>query len=269
MIGLSRTRVARTVILTAAALAAALAGAQPPGAPPDSTAREQAEGHFDLTGYWVPVITEDWLLRMVTPPVGYVGQYENLPLNAEATEIAMAWDPQADRSAGLECKAFGVGNIMRMPTRLHITWENDETLRIDTDYGEQTRRLRFDNDSDSTPQGELTWQGNSRASWVKQRQGRGFGPGPRGGPGRLAVVTDGMRAGYLTRHGFPYSENATVTEYFVRHDDFGDEWFTVTTVIDDPAYLTEPYVTSTHFRREPDDDGWNPRPCEIVPPVQL
>jgi hypothetical protein len=77
-----------------------------------------------------------------------------------------------------------------------------------------------------------------------------------------------MRPGYLTRHGFPYSENAIVNEYFVRHDDFGDEWFTVTTVIEDPQYLTEPYVTSTHFRREANDDKWNPRPCEIVPPIE-
>ena len=34
--------------------------------------------------------------------------------------------------------------MMRLPGRLHITWENDNTLHIDTDTGTQTRRFHFD-----------------------------------------------------------------------------------------------------------------------------
>jgi hypothetical protein len=234
----------------------------------ERSGREQAEDHFDLTGYWVPIITEDWLARMVTPPIGYTGQFERLPYNEQGIAVGMAWDPEADVAAGLECKAFGAAHLMRMPTRLRIVWEGDDTLRIDADYGRQTRFLRFESSEAAMARDQGTWQGHSVASWEKQRQGRGFGPGPRGGPGTLKVVTDGMRAGYLTRHGFPYSDNALMTEYFVRHDDFGDQWFTVTTIVEDPDYLTEPYVTSTHFRREPDDRIWNPRPCEVVPPFR-
>ena len=51
----------------------------------------------------------------------------------------------------------------------------------------------------------------------------------------------------------PYSENAVVTEFFDRHSE-GDagEWLTVTTTIEDPHYLTQPFITSSSFRKEAD-----------------
>lgn len=235
------------------------------------SAREAAEQHFDLTGNWVPIITEDWLSRMVTPPVGHIpsGEFSQfLRLTDAAVDEAMNWDPEADAAAGMECKSFGVGNIMRMPTRLHITWEDSDTLRIDTDYGEQTRLLRFRPSEADAARDRGTWQGHSVASWEAQGHRRGFVPEPPSRPGVLRVETEGMRAGYMSRNGIPYSERATMREFFVRHDDFGDEWFTVTTIFEDPDYLTQPHITATHFRREADDEQWNSRPCEIVPPFQ-
>lgn len=235
------------------------------------SAREAAEQHFDLTGNWVPIITEDWLSRMVTPPVGHIpsGEFSQfLRLTDAAVDEAMNWDPEADAAAGMECKSFGVGNIMRMPTRLHITWEDSDTLRIDTDYGEQTRLLRFRPSEADAARDRGTWQGHSVASWEAQGHRRGFVPEPPSRPGVLRVETEGMRAGYMSRNGIPYSERATMREFFVRHDDFGDEWFTVTTIFEDPEYLTQPHITATHFRREADDEQWNSRPCEIVRPFQ-
>ena len=233
------------------------------------SARVAAEQHFDLTGYWVPIITEDWLSRMVTPPIGHIpsGEFSQfLRLTDAAVEEAMTWDPEADAAAGMECKSFGAGHIMRMPTRLHITWEDDDTLRIDTDYGEQTRLLRFSPTEADAARDQGTWQGHSVASWEAQGHRRGFVPEPPSRPGVLRVETEGMRAGYISRNGIPYSERATMREFFVRHDDFGDEWFTVTTILEDPENLAQPHVTATHFRREADDERWNSRPCEIVPP---
>src|ERR671923_2568025 len=122
------------------------------------TAREAAP--IDLTGYWVSVITEDWKLRMVTPKKGV---YEALPLNAEGRRVADTWDPARDEAAGEQCRAYGAANIMRLPGRLHITWENDTTLRIDTDAGTQTRLFHFGGSpSGSTEPG---WQGYSAAEW--------------------------------------------------------------------------------------------------------
>ncbi|HEY7450713.1 MAG TPA: hypothetical protein VH702_21325 [Vicinamibacterales bacterium] len=214
----------------------------------------RAAAPIDLTGYWVSVVTEDWRWRMLTPPKG---DYASVPLNLEGRKAADAWDPA--KAAGDGCKAYGAAGIMRMPGRLHITWENDATLKIETDAGRQTRMLRFD--TTQKPTGAASWQGLSVASWELPggRAGRG-GAAPRGGS--LKVVTTNLRAGYLRKNGVPYSENAVVTEYFDRHAAYGNEWFTVTTIVEDPRYLTQTFITSSHFKREPDGARWNPVPCE-------
>jgi len=215
----------------------------PPAAPREAAA-------IDLTGYWVSVITEDWKFRMVTP---IKGVYETLPLNAEGRKIGDSWDAARDEAAGEQCRAYGAGNIMRMPTRLHVTWEDATTLRIDTDAGTQTRLLHF---GGSAPAGEPSWQGYSVASWQ-------YAPG-RGTPrrGSLKVVTTNLRPGYVRRNGAPYSKAATVTEFFdVNSLPNGDGWLTVTTRVEDPVYFTRPYLTSSDFKKLPGAAGWNPTPC--------
>src|SRR5579862_5587355 len=101
----------------------------------------QAAAPIDLTGYWVALVTEDWLYRMRTPEKGDVDS--SVPFSQAARQAAMNWDPAKDEAAGEQCRAYGAAAIMRVPGRLHITWENENTLRIDTDAGTQTRMLRF------------------------------------------------------------------------------------------------------------------------------
>src|ERR1051325_2701678 len=60
-------------------------------------ATPQASAPFEMTGYWVSVVTEDWRYRMVTPPRGAFG---GAPLNPAGRQAAMAWDPAKDE-AGL------------------------------------------------------------------------------------------------------------------------------------------------------------------------
>ena len=77
------------------------------------------------------------------------------------------------------------------------------------------------------------------------------------------MTTTRLKEGYLRKNGVPYSENAVVTEYFDRHTESnGDEWFTVTTIVDDPKYLAQSFITSTHFKKEADGSKWNPTPCK-------
>src|SRR5215218_9304648 len=85
---------------------------------------------IDLTGYWVSPIIEDWKFRMVVPNKGV---FDGIPLNPEGRKVGMAWDPAADEKAGEQCRGFGAAGIMRLPGRLHITWQDDSTLRVDTD----------------------------------------------------------------------------------------------------------------------------------------
>src|SRR3984885_15846138 len=96
----------------------------------------RAAAPVDLTGYWVSVVTEDWRFRMVTPPKG---DYQSVPINAEGRRVADTWDPSKDGA----CEAYGAAGLMRMPGRLHITWQDDSTLKIETDAGLQTRLLKF------------------------------------------------------------------------------------------------------------------------------
>jgi hypothetical protein len=152
---------------------------------------------------------------------------------------------------------------MRVPGRLRIAWENDATIRIDTDAGQQTRLLRFDRTT--TPPAARTWQGHSIAEWDVIRQPGGLGVSLQTAAGRmgsLEVVTTNLRAGYLRTNGVPYSESAVMTEYFDRLSAYGDEWLVVLTTIEDPRYLNQPFITSSHFKREADGSKWTPVPCD-------
>ena len=154
--------------------------------------------------------------------------------------------------------------------------------------------------SKSGPDGDApSWQGHSVAEWemagAPQRGGgggggvvvpgrgtqgaalpaadpaseRGAGPGPNGPPepqgGSLKVVTTRLKPGYLRKNGVPYSENTVVIEYFDRHNEpNGDQWFTVTTIVEDPKYLQQPFITSTHFKKERDGANGVRRPVRQV-----
>jgi hypothetical protein len=217
----------------------------------------KASAPADLAGYWVSLVTEDWRYRMVTP---VKGDYPSIPLNVEGRRVADAWDPAGDEAAGEQCKSYGAGYIVRQPGRLHITWEDDNTLRVDFDAGTQTRLFHF---GDWRPQdGAPTWQGNSIAQWEFAGGPRGRGQENQSRGGDLKVVSTHMRPGYLQKNGVPYSGNAVVTEYFHRAEEpNGDSLLIVTTMVEDPQYLTGQFVRSTHFKKLPDASGWNPQPC--------
>lgn len=253
-------RAAAIVVLTAAAalVAATTAEAQNRAGGPPPTARASAP--IDMTGYWVAFVSEDWRLRMVTPPKG---DYSRVPLTAEGRKVADTWDPAADAAAGNQCKGYGAAAILRVPTRLHVTWQDDATLRLETDAGTQTRAFHF---GPPPPADQPSWQGQSTARWDRQAVARRgdqelLRNGTSGG-GSLAVVTTNLRPGYLRWNGVPYSERTTVTEYFdiAPHPTAGAVLI-VTTVVDDPRYLQRPYIVSSQFKKEADGSRWDPTPC--------
>jgi hypothetical protein len=230
-------------------------GRGPAGPPPTP----KAAAPVDLTGYWVSIITEDWRWRMVTPAKG---DYASVPLNAEGRKAADAWDPAKDEAAGEQCKPYGAAGLMRLPERVHIQWENETTLRVDTDAGTQTRMFRFgaSNGAAASP----SWQGVSTANWETAPSGRAvFGAPDTGVPsGALKVVTTHLRPGYLRKNGVPYSENTVLTEYYnVTKEPNGDQWLIITTIVDDPKYLNQSFITSSHFKKEPDGSKWSPAAC--------
>jgi len=239
------------------------AGAQPPPGRADArTPRERAP--IDITGQWVAVVDEDWRWRMVTPPVGDTA---SLPVNERARAAAAAWDLERDRAQGALCKAFAGPGLMRQPTRIRIEWEDGDTLRLEFDAGRQVRRFEFL----PQPPAERSLQGYSEAQWFRQTQSRGvFGQRTPPEGGSLVVRTTQLAGGYLRPNGVPFSERATVKEFFNTFTLPGDAgaWLVVTTVVSDPEYLTTELVISSQFKKETSRGAWNPRPCDIAPPLR-
>lgn len=216
----------------------------------------------DLTGYWESVVTQDWRYRMLTPPKGDFG---DVPLNAEGRRVLNLWDPAKDEAAGEQCKAYGAPAILTVPERLHIFWADDNTLRIDTDEGKQTRLFHFSGKPLASARPQL--QGYSIASWegvshprndffsnteVRVVQNQGY----------LKVITSDMQPGYLRKNGVPYSPNAHLEEDFDRLTEAnGDTFLIVTIVLNDPEYLAHPFVNTIPFKKIADASGWNPSDC--------
>jgi len=198
---------------------------------------------IDLAGYWVSPIIEDWKYRMVTPTKGV---FDAVPLTPEGRKIGDSWDPAKDEAVGEQCRAYGAGGIMRLPGRLRISWQDDTTMKVETDTGTQTRVFHF---GDSPAPAEATWQGHSIAQWnVPARS--------------LKVVTTHLRPGYVRKNGAPYGERAVITEYWeLNAMPNGDRWLTVISKVEDPQYFTRPYMTSSDFKKLPDAAGWSPTPC--------
>ena len=191
----------------------------------------------------------------------------------------MAWDPAKDEAEGNACKAYGAPGIMRLPTHLHVTWQDERSLKIEADYGTQTRLLHF---GPPTTEGRLDYgnatlfpsrpprfeppaavdpsaQGYSIASWTIMGGSAGFERG-----GNLKVVTSRLKPGYYWKNGMPYSGNAVLTEYF-RTMELPDrsEWIRYTAIVDDAEYLTQPWIVNYAFKKLPDGSKWNPTPCSV------
>ncbi len=222
----------------------------------------RAAAPIDLSGYWVTIITPDWRERMVTPAKG---DYLAVPINAAAQKVADAWDPARDEAAGEQCRSYGAPALMATPTRLHITWQDANTLKVETDYGMQTRLLHFGNWK--APAGPATWQGDSTAAWelaggVAGPRGRDRTPGERSKFGNLTVDTTHIRPGYLRKNGIPYSANARVTEYWdLFNGPNGDQRIMITQQVEDPQYLWRTWITTLNFKKESDGAKWDPTPC--------
>jgi hypothetical protein len=252
--GLRSYSIVVAIVVVCSSTLSAQAGRQG-GARQGGPPTPRAAAPVDLAGTWVALVTEDWRWRMMTPPKG---DYASIPLTPAGVDVVNAWDPAKDTAAGEQCRAYGAPALMRIPGRVRISWQDDATLKVETEAGTQTRLFNF---ARPAQPGAPSWQGLSIANWqVAGGGGRRGGAAARGGS--LRVMTTNLRPGYLRKNGVPYSANARLTEYYNRVTDPVDNqtYLVVTTVVEDPQYLQQRWFTSTHFKKV-DDGVWKPNAC--------
>jgi hypothetical protein len=294
--GARRPRIARSGLTMACAVALALcvaaAFAQPPlgggglsgprgggpsgpGGLADAASTPRDAAPVDLTGFWASLVTEDWIERMSpdSPPSGDGGGFG---FRGGAADGAGGGAAQAQAQAQAanpddRCRVYGAGGSLRVPGRLHITWEDDDTLKIETSAGSQTRLLHFG--APPPERGAPSLQGYSAATWETGAAGRGGFGGPNRGQwaedpaaaggrpwGSLDVVTTNMTGGYLLSSRANYGPQAVLTEYFTHHQAFGDTYLTVTAIVEDGGARR---TTSSTFKREPDGSKFAKSGCDV------
>ena len=254
--------------------------AQPPGfggrggGGPAVAAREAAP--VDLTGTWVSLVTEDWIERLSpdSPASGSGGGFGFGGGGGGRGGGGVGGQPAA-RSDD-PCAAYGAGGIMRVPGRLRIRWQDENTLLLEYDAGSQRRLVRFGAPSGAPQSPSL--QGTSTGSWqASAGGGRGRGGPPqgfgapsdgRGGTapnrwGSLEIRTTDLTPGYLLTSRSWYGDGATLIELVRYHSDFGQDYFTVTAIVEENGATTS--MTSSTFRKEPNASKFEPTACEIAP----
>ena len=221
------------VLIVAIAAAVAVSGQAPPANPP-AVAPAPA---FDISGYWTSPLHEDSLERGAGPELG---DYGGFPINEAARLFALAYDASRLTLRHHQCDGYVAPYSVRSLGNARAWEERDP----------QTQRLVAIHWYNQTFEGHRTIWMDGRPhppayaphSWMGFSTGRFVG-------NALEVQTTHLKQGWLRRNGVPESDQATLTEFFVRH---GDRLLH-TSVISDPVYLDEPEIRTTDFYRQPTD----------------
>ena len=265
-----RARPFGPAVVTWCVFGSSLAAQGPPGGraggPPPTG---KAGARVDFTGYWVSVVSEDWRWRMITPAKG---DYANIPLNAAGRKIADALGSRegSGRRRGVPRVCRARDHARARPSADHLAGRQHVEDRHRCRDADATAALHAPN-SPPPADGEPTWQGTSIARWEAPPRGLAgntipLGLGARAGTDSrtLEVITTRIRPGYLRKNGVPFSAGTTMTEYFdLFKDPDGLDWFVVTSIVRDPQFLNGPWVTTSHFKKEPDGAKWKPSPCAV------
>jgi len=203
----------------------------------------------DFSGEWAPRFYEDQPERVPGPELG---DYLGLPINAAARMRADTWSASLLTLPEWQCRPHSADYIWRGPSNLTITKEIDPVTReITAFHAEWLRSVDRPVYLDSRPHppdyAAHTWAGFTTAKWEGDM---------------LTTNVTHLKEGYIRRNGVPRSDLATLTEHWIRHGDF----LTVVTIVNDPVYLTEPFIRSTDYELDLHQHV-PPYPCDIVEEV--
>jgi hypothetical protein len=199
----------------------------------------------DLTGSWSPYPHEE---SSGNPALV---EYYGVPITEGARIWALAWDPSRLTLPEHQCQVHVVSYILGGPLNLRIWEEKDPqsqrviAIRQYISTYEQNRTIWMDGRPHPPSYAPHTWMGFSTGKWEGNT---------------LTVYTTHIKQGELRRNGLPESDQATLTEHFIRYGDY----LTHVSIVNDPVYLTEPFIRTQVFRSViPEGLNWL-YPCESV-----
>jgi hypothetical protein len=213
-------------------------------------ASRPVSAQVDFSGEWAPRFHEDQPERVPGPQLG---DYLGLPINDAARLRADSWDASMMTLPEWQCRPHSADYIWRGPSPLTIRKEeNPLTREIVAFHAEWLRSI----DNPIYLDGRERPPDDALHSWG------GFATGKWEGD-MLTVTVTHLKEGYIRRNGMPRSDKATVTEHWIRHGDF----LTIATIVNDPVYLTEPFIRSTDYQLDL-HQRVPPYPCEMVQEVE-
>jgi len=205
-----------------------------------------AAAQIDFSGEWAPRFWEDNPERVAGPELG---DFLGIPINDAARLRAESWDASIQTLPEWQCRPHSADYIWRGPSQLRISKEVDpvsrEVVAFHAEWLRSVDRAIYLDGRPHPPDDALhTWAGFSTAKWDGDM---------------LTVTVTHLKEGYLRRNGLPRSDKATLTEHWIRNGDF----LTVMTIINDPVYLTEPFVRTTDYELAL-NQNIPPYPCGVV-----
>lgn len=201
----------------------------------------------DLTGEWAPRFHEDQPERIPGPEIG---DYLGLPINDAARLRGDSWDASLLTLPEHQCKPHPADYGPRGPANLRFWKDIDRDTQQVTAYHTHIswqapeRTIYMDGRAHPPEYAPHTWQGFSTGKWEGDM---------------LTVTTTHLKNGWIRRNGIPRSEKAVLTEHWIRHDNT----LTLVSIVNDPVYLTEPFIRTTDWQLDP-DQIIAPYPCESV-----
>jgi len=212
---------------------------QPAGAPAAAAADAPSGPAIDISGYWTPTMNEDGMER---GGGSELHDYGGFALNEAGRLWALSYDPSRVTLRHHQCDAYVTPYQMRATGNFRAWEERDP---------HNQRLVAIHWWAQVTEGHRVIWMdGRPHPPAWAPHTFRGFSTGKFVGTA-LVVSTTHLKQGWLRRNGTPESDQATVTEFFVRHGDH----LTNTTVVTDPVFLTEPMVRSNDYYRAPVDHG--------------
>jgi glyoxylase-like metal-dependent hydrolase (beta-lactamase superfamily II) len=208
-----------------------------------------AAAQVDFSGEWAPRFWEDQPERVPGPELG---DYLGIPLNEAARLRAESWDASIQTLPEWQCRPHPADYIWRGPSNLRISKEVDPVSREITAFHAEwlrsvDRTIYLDGRPPPPADALHTWAGFSTAKWDGDI---------------LTVTVTHLKEGYLRRNGLPRSDTATLTEHWIRNGDL----LTVVTIVNDPVYLTEPFIRTTDYELDLRQQV-PPYPCGVVQEV--